>query len=807
MALPAQVVWEVRTTGSDTNGGGFVLAGAGTDFSQQDAQQVNIDNSAITTSINGTTVTFTGYTPTSADVDNIVQFLTGTNVIVHDPNNASPKCGFYRITGQTSTTWTLDRTPLTSGTTTNATAKMGGGLATPGQAASAASAGGAASPTIYVKKGTYSLAALGSNAVSIAGSAILISVVGSSDNKPSQLIGYDTNRTLTNSDAPPTLQPSAAYAYDIVKFSNTYSRIRNFKFRNPSNYGISSHAFLYQNATMSTAERLDIDCGTGASNYGIYQGNSFNHCIDCAVINATLAGFTGGNGTCSFADCYSSCPGGGYSGAAAFERCIAYNCTGGSTDGFNTTSAGGARYTNCVSHGSGRHGFMLYYDGQLTNCVATSNTGWGYALVVANNGVNATLYNCAGWNNTSGNVIGGIAAYSQYGFITLTGNPFTNVAGGDFSTNAVAGQGAALKGQGYPQSFYTLSTNNYPDVGAAQGNSGATVYLPFVTTRTRTLIRVIPKRLPALIIATPAPIVPLARQRMWSRTFFEKRRPPGLIPGAAVSLFIPLASTPRIMRQRQMYPKRVPAQILPALAAPPVVVSRQPRVIVRNVARPIGRKPSFIGAASSGTVVLEEGLNVFRFDPGVTSKSVYFKIRDSVTGQAKKSLTTASAGANAGYFRSQGASVNIPLVQLSTATDAWQVGGFIEVDPANSQGEYRLDMPNAAFASGADFALATLAFTNCFDSTVLIRLEKSTNNVGAGAITWTVQTNNSSTGLPLAGAIVWITTDLAGTNTIAGSLTTNAQGQAVFQLNAGTFYVWISDPGYTETNPTTIVVS
>ena len=38
MALSANSVFEVRTAGNDTNGGGFVTGAAGTDYSQQDAK-------------------------------------------------------------------------------------------------------------------------------------------------------------------------------------------------------------------------------------------------------------------------------------------------------------------------------------------------------------------------------------------------------------------------------------------------------------------------------------------------------------------------------------------------------------------------------------------------------------------------------------------------------------------------------------------------------------------------------------------------------------------------------------------------
>ncbi len=38
MALPATAVWEVRTTGNDSNGGYFATVGGfGTDYSQQDS--------------------------------------------------------------------------------------------------------------------------------------------------------------------------------------------------------------------------------------------------------------------------------------------------------------------------------------------------------------------------------------------------------------------------------------------------------------------------------------------------------------------------------------------------------------------------------------------------------------------------------------------------------------------------------------------------------------------------------------------------------------------------------------------------
>jgi hypothetical protein len=46
MALPTTTVIEVRTTGNDSNGGGFVAGASGTDYSQQNSAQYTFSNLA-----------------------------------------------------------------------------------------------------------------------------------------------------------------------------------------------------------------------------------------------------------------------------------------------------------------------------------------------------------------------------------------------------------------------------------------------------------------------------------------------------------------------------------------------------------------------------------------------------------------------------------------------------------------------------------------------------------------------------------------------------------------------------------------
>lgn len=86
------------------------------------------------------------------------------------------------------------------------------------------------------------------------------------------------------------------------------------------------------------------------------------------------------------------------------------------------------------------------------------------------------------------------------------------------------------------------------------------------------------------------------------------------------------------------------------------------------------------------------------------------------------------------------------------------------------------------------------------------RVKSGDDQAGAGAITWTYTLTDADTGLPIDGAEVWVTTDLAGANIIAYSVT-DAAGVVTFYLDAGTVYVWRKRGGYTFTNPDTEVVS
>ena len=79
------------------------------------------------------------------------------------------------------------------------------------------------------------------------------------------------------------------------------------------------------------------------------------------------------------------------------------------------------------------------------------------------------------------------------------------------------------------------------------------------------------------------------------------------------------------------------------------------------------------------------------------------------------------------------------------------------------------------------------------------------SNIGPGAIATTIEVTVD--GQPEDNVAVWITTDAAGSNVIAGTLHTNALGQVTFQLDAGSYYSWKEKAGFNFTSPEAFTVS
>ena len=126
----------------------------------------------------------------------------------------------------------------------------------------------------------------------------------------------------------------------------------------------------------------------------------------------------------------------------------------------------------------------------------------------------------------------------------------------------------------------------------------------------------------------------------------------------------------------------------------------------------------------------ERNASTITIAPGSTSQSIELYL--GATG-----LTSSTAGLSARYNRTRTASVSIPLV-ARTIAQAWTAGGFAEVDSTNMPGVYRLDVPDAALAAGAD------------DVTIVVRGASGTN----GAV-MTVKLSSGGLTAAQTAAAVW----------------------------------------------------
>ena len=103
----------------------------------------------------------------------------------------------------------------------------------------------------------------------------------------------------------------------------------------------------------------------------------------------------------------------------------------------------------------------------------------------------------------------------------------------------------------------------------------------------------------------------------------------------------------------------------------------------------------------------ERNASTITIAPGSTSQSIELYL--GATG-----LAFNTSGLQAYYIRNRSAPVAITLV-TQTATGAWTSGGFAQISSSLTPGVYRLDLPDAALAAGAD------------DVTIVVRGASGTN--------------------------------------------------------------------------------
>ncbi len=446
MALAADVVWEVRTTGDDNNGGGFNSSSAGTDYSQQASAQLTVTDAA-TSGVGSTTLTSATGGFTAAMVGNVVHLYSGTNLTA----------GWYEITGYTDgNTVTLDRAPDDGvGGVSGATCKVGGALASPGGLGEALANAVTDDQKTWIQSGTYTVSTSTAN---VSGGTLVLPAF-----TRHEIEGYGATRG--DGGTPPVIVAGAITSAVLITLKgdryNDPQIIRNVKVDGNSVTtidGISGGTSYFGSKAIEcvavncrygfTGKLVCLRCEGSDNSYSFYNSNN----IRCSSKRASSYGYYGYlycEGCVSSADQVGYYPAPQY--GSALMGCTAYNCTG---DGF----LGGSRDDDVV-----------------VNCLAVGNGGYGF---------NATqgqvLVNCSGYNNSSGNYG---ASATIIDWLTITGDPFVDAAGGDFRLNDTAGAGAVLRGAGL--GVYGQTDNQ--DVGAVQhsdpmGGGGGDVW-PYIRPR------------------------------------------------------------------------------------------------------------------------------------------------------------------------------------------------------------------------------------------------------------------------------------------------------------------------------------
>ena len=445
MPLAATCQWEVRTGGSDDNGGAFNSAAAGTDYSQQNAAQKTGTDLTMHPTVN-TRVQPVGAGVAAADVGNVIQIRAGTGWTV----------GWYEITAQDGTYWTLDRSPAAAGSTNLGTYNMGGALASPGKLgeALANSNSRASGMSCWIRSGTYTITTTTANVangrVSLPSATML------------RVEGY--NNTRGDLGTRPVISAGSQTSFTIFTSSGQFNAqqqyIINLDFDGASQSNVRgySSANTYRDKVFRCRARNCTNSGfQGAADYTANIAESCN------------IGFNASPATPSFLNCVATgCSSHGFFVDVSYYsiiNCIAYQNTG---NGFSITGGNGYQgfMKNCTAHGNTGNGFDFgsYGMNQAINCLATNNGGWGFNLAQRDN----FMLNCAGHNNTTGNVDTSVIPFVNLNFVTLTADPYQNAAGADFRLNNTAGGGAALRGLG----IGVIGQTDSQDIGAIQSTGG-----------------------------------------------------------------------------------------------------------------------------------------------------------------------------------------------------------------------------------------------------------------------------------------------------------------------------------------------
>lgn len=466
--LPDFLQVELRTTGADTNGGAFYANGGtvsctgGTDYSQQNAAQVAINNTTVTAVTAGVAaiITITGYTPATTDKCNIVQIISGTNMTA----------GFYMITAVAGQTWTLDRN-VSTGVGANIVANMGGGVLTLSKAFTLVDTNSADSDTIWMKSGTYTV----TTATTLPTSAESVNVHGyqtthGDDTGTRPLYTTATNSTiLLNSNS----SNLGGWIINNVSFSNT-AGTRDDCFFAPG--GNATNLTIINSVLDGCKIGINGNWTTGYlfSSVNLYKveiKNCTSHGYENSGSGSIIGSHIHHNGGTGVAF-------GGSAGATnvliSINHSVIDNNTGSGFVYTLTTARATAVIMNSDLVSNTLSGITLANADQrlnivMSNIILDSNSRYGIEDTGTAGRGQTSRFNTAFRNNTLGATLKMPVEASD---ITLSATPFVAAGSNNFALNSTTGGGAALKAVGFPGIIPTAGTG-YLDVGALQSQGAA----------------------------------------------------------------------------------------------------------------------------------------------------------------------------------------------------------------------------------------------------------------------------------------------------------------------------------------------
>lgn len=112
---------------------------------------------------------------------------------------------------------------------------------------------------------------------------------------------------------------------------------------------------------------------------------------------------------------------------------------------------------------------------------------------------------------------------------------------------------------------------------------------------------------------------------------------------------------------------------------------------------------------------------------GAIDQTIFVELVDSTTGLPKTGIVYTDVTGS--YSRTRSARAAITMATLASASASHADGGFILVDDTNQPGVYRVDIPDAAFATGASEVVCTFKATGCRTVSRSINLVNINNQV------------------------------------------------------------------------------